>query len=94
MWGKYEDELKKSRETKKGMICDTFKENADYKEGIGEFGLTCPNCNDDDSFNDKVGKIYETPWDIKYMCKNGEYMWTENCKCRKCNNMYSIHNGC
>lgn len=89
---RYEEQLKLSRKTGKGIV-KRFQEKASYKYAIN--GFDCPHC------NAKFGggkvldiDIYETPRDIEFMCNNTGYSWTEDCKCGKCDAMYSQSNGC
>lgn len=99
----YSEEIKKARETKKG-IARKFQENANYKLSTkGKFD--CPHCgayhgykiNDNEPDYNSIVEImdkYEIPSDIEYMCNNAGYSWIEDCKCANCGEMYSRNNGC
>ena len=101
----YEEELKKARETGKG-ISAVFQEKSNYKN-CTEKSFDCPHCgayhgfklddNKDIIFEvpkETVSKTYELPKDIEWMCNHEGYSWHEDCKCSNCNEIYTQNNGC
>jgi hypothetical protein len=96
----YEEKLKIARETGKGIIV-RFQEKSNYKMAVNNYD--CPHCGayhgskKEDKWNTKgtkIGQQYETPEDIKFMCNNIGYSWTEDIKCSNCGEIYSQSNGC
>lgn len=98
---KYEEQIKKARETGEG-IGSQFKEKSTHEM---EKNDCCPHCGayngykkDEDGkviySKEKIGGVYEIPSDIEWMCNNTGYSWTEDCKCANCDKMYSQNNGC